>query len=183
MSATAHLNTRGAILETAARLLTEGDASMVEIAEAAGVGRATLYRHFPTRDALLAALAVQALDEIAQRVADAGLEQTSVIEGIERLARVFLTVADRYVVLVRERVRPEPDEAERRVGGPLRAVFERGLREGVLRSDLGPQAQLRLFSSLVTGALQAGLQRELGIEETAAILTSFFLEGARARPL
>jgi TetR/AcrR family transcriptional regulator, mexCD-oprJ operon repressor len=183
MSATAHLNTRGAILETAARLLTEGDASMVEIAEAAGVGRATLYRHFPTRDALLAALAVQALDEIAQRVADAGLEQTSVIEGIERLARVFLTVADRYVVLVRERVRPEPDEAERRVGGPLRAVFERGIREGVLRSDLGPQAQLRLFSSLVTGALQAGLQRELGIEETAAILTSFFLEGARARPL
>ena len=182
MSATAHLNTRGAILETAARLLAERDASMVEIAEAAGVGRATLYRHFPTREALLAELAVQALDEIAQRVADAGLEQTSVIEGIERLARVFLTVADRYVVLVRERVRPEPDEAERRVGGPLRAVFERGIGEGVLRSDLDPQAQLRLFSSVVTGALQAGLQRELGIEETAAILTSFFLEGARARP-
>jgi AcrR family transcriptional regulator len=182
MSATAHLNTRGAILETAARLLAEGDASMVEIAVAAGVGRATLYRHFPTREALLAALAVQALDEIAARVADAGLEQASVIEGIERLARVFLSVADRYVVLVRERVRPDPDEAERRVGGPLRAVFERGIREGVLRSDLGPQAQLRLFSSLVTGALQAGLQRELGIEEAAETLASFFLEGARARP-
>jgi TetR/AcrR family transcriptional repressor of mexCD-oprJ operon len=183
MSTTAHLNTSGAILETAARLLADSDASMVEIAAAAGVGRATLYRHYPTREALLAALAVEALDEIAQRVSDAGLQQTSVIEGIERLARVFLTVADRYVVLVRERVRPEPDEAERRVGGPLRAVFERGIQEGVLRSDLGPQAQLQLFSSLVTGALQAGLQRELGIEETAAILTSFFLEGARARPL
>ena len=55
------------------------------------------------------------------------------------------------------------------------------MREGVLRSDLTPQAQLRLFSSLITGALQAGLQRELGIEETAATLTSFFLEGARAQ--
>ena len=184
VSATApHLNTRGAILETAARLLAEGDASMVEIAAAACVGRATLYRHYPTREALLAALAAQALDEMAERVADAGLEQTSVVEGIERVARVFLTVADRYVVLVRERVRPEPDEAERRLGGPLRAVFERGIREGVLRSDLSPQAQLRLFSSLVTGALEAGLQRELGIEETAATLASFFLEGARARPL
>jgi TetR/AcrR family transcriptional regulator, mexCD-oprJ operon repressor len=182
-AASSHLNTRGAILETAARLLAEGDASMVEIAAAAGVGRATLYRHYPTREALLGALAVQALDEIAERVADAGLEHTSVVEGIERLARVCLTVADRYVVLVRERVRANPDEAERRVGGPLRAVFERGIRDGVLRSDLGPQAQLQLFSSLVTGALQAGLQRELGIEETAAILTSFFLEGARARPL
>ena len=93
---------------------------------------------------------------------------------------MFLTVADRYVVLVRERVRPNPDEAERRVGGPLRAVFERGIKEGVLRSDLAPQTQVRLFSSLVTGALQAGLQRELGIEEAAATLASFFLEGARA---
>ena len=67
----------------------------------------------------------------------------------------------------------------RRVGGPLRAVFDRGIREGVLRSDLVPQAQVRLFSSLVTGALQAGLQRDLGIEEAAATLASFFLEGAR----
>jgi TetR/AcrR family transcriptional repressor of mexCD-oprJ operon len=174
-----HLSTSGAILETAARLLAESDASMVEIAAAAGVGRATLYRHYPTREALLAALAGQALDELAERLADAALEQTSVIEGIERLARVLLTVADRYVVLVRERVRPEPDEAERRVGAPLRALFERGIREGVLRSDLGPQAQLQLFASLVTGALQAGLQRELGIEQTAATLASFFLEGAQ----
>jgi AcrR family transcriptional regulator len=181
MSATANLNTRGAIHETAARLLADGDASMVEIAAAAGVGRATLYRHYPTRDALLAALAGQALDELAERVADAALEQTSVVEGIERLARVFLTVADRYVVLVRERVRPDADEAERRVGGPLRAVFERGIRESVFRPDLGAQAQLQIFSSLVTGALQAGLQRELGIEEAAARLTSFYLDGARVR--
>jgi TetR/AcrR family transcriptional regulator, mexCD-oprJ operon repressor len=180
VSATAHLNTRGAILETAARLLAESDASMVEIAAAAGVGRATLYRHYPTRDALLAALAAQALDEMAERVADASLEQTSVAEAITRVARVFLTVADRYVVLVRERVRPDPDEAESRLGRPVRAVFERGVREGVLRSDLTPQAQLQLFSSLITGALQAGLQRELGIEEAAATLASFFLEGARA---
>jgi AcrR family transcriptional regulator len=181
MSATANLNTRGAILETAARLLAEGDASMVEIATAAGVGRATLYRHYPTREALLAALAAQALDELAERVADAALEQTSVVEAIERLARVFLTVADRYVVLVRERVRPDADEAERRVGGPLRAVFERGVAEGVLRSDLLPQAQLQIFSSIVTGALQVGLQRELGLEEAAAKLAAFFLDGARVR--
>jgi hypothetical protein len=95
------------------------------------------------------------------------------------VARVFLTVGDRYVVLVRERVRPDPDEAERRLGRPVRAVFERGVREGVLRADLTPQAQLELFSSIITGALQAGLQRELGIEEAAATLASFFLEGAR----
>jgi AcrR family transcriptional regulator len=178
VSATLHLKTSGAILEAAAHLLAEGDASMNEIAAVAGVGRATLYRYYPTRDALLAALAAQALDELSVRVADASLEQATVPEGIERLARVFLTVADRYVVLMRERVKPDEEEADRCLGRPLRLLFERGAREGTLRTDLSPQAQLQLFASIITGALHANLQRELGIEQTAATLTSFFLDGA-----
>jgi AcrR family transcriptional regulator len=174
-----HLKTSSAILETAARLLAERDASMVEIAAAAGVGRATLYRYYPTREALLAALAAQALDELAERIADAALEQATVPEAIERLARVLLTVADRYVVLIRERVKADAEDSDQRLGKPLRALFERGVREGTLRSDLSPQAQVKLFASIITGALQAKLPRELGIEQTAATLSSFFLDGAR----
>jgi TetR/AcrR family transcriptional regulator, mexCD-oprJ operon repressor len=180
VAATPHLRTGAAILETAARLFAERDASMAEIAAKAGVSRATLYRHFQTREALLAALATQALDEIAERVADAGLEQASVEEGIARLARVFLTVGDRYVVLVRERVRADPKESERRLGRPLRALFERGAHEGILRPELEPHAQVQLFGSIVSGALRAGLQGELGIEQAAAVLASYFLDGARA---
>jgi hypothetical protein len=36
--------------------------------------------------------------------------------------------------------------------------------------------------SLVTGALNAGLQRELGLDEAAAALASVFLDGFAARP-
>src|SRR5690349_15036208 len=49
---------RAAILEAAAEVLTrsEGFALMPEIARRAGVGQATLYRHFADRHALLAAV-------------------------------------------------------------------------------------------------------------------------------
>jgi TetR/AcrR family transcriptional regulator, mexCD-oprJ operon repressor len=174
-----HLTTSAAILESAARLLADRDASMGEIAVAAGVGRATLYRHYPTREALLTALAEQAVEEVATRVADAGLERVSVPEALERLARAVVAVGDRYTILVRERVQPHDDEAKRRLTDPMRALFERGVADGTLRTDLSADAQLQLFASAITAALQAGLQRELGLEQAAATVTSYFLDGAR----
>ena len=176
-----HLTTSGAILETAAQLLAQHDASMGEIAAAAGVGRATLYRHYPTREALLTALAKQAVEEVATRIADAGLDRVSVPEALERLARAVVSVGDRYTILVRERVKPHHDEDKRRLTDPMRAVFERGVADGTLRSDLSADAQLQLFASAVTGALHAGLQRELGLEQAAATVISYFLDGA-SRP-
>jgi AcrR family transcriptional regulator len=173
-----NLSTRGGILDTAAHLLAERDASMAEIATAAGVARTTLYRHYPTREALLEALAEQALGELSERIADAHLDTAPVPEAIERLARALLTVADRYIVLVRERAKPHHEETERHIGGPLRAVFERGVATGVLRADITADAQLQLFGSLVTGALEAGLQRELGVEQAADVVTSLYLRGA-----
>jgi AcrR family transcriptional regulator len=181
MAVERRLTTSAWILEAAAGVLAEREASMGEIAEAAGVGRATLYRHYPTRDALLRALAEQALDEIAARLDDARLDRVAVPEALERAARALLAVGDRYVVVVRERVKAAPGEAERRIGGRLAAVFERGAAEGVVRDDLSPRTHARLFGSLVGGGLQAGLQRELGIEEAAAALTSVYLDGARVR--
>ena len=54
------------IVESAAMLFAErGEAAtMEEIANAAGVGRATVYRYFPTREALLQRLAEVAFDDL-----------------------------------------------------------------------------------------------------------------------
>src|SRR3954447_12710092 len=46
------LASRQRILEAAASLVADRRITMAEIAAAAGVGRSTLYRHFPTRQAL-----------------------------------------------------------------------------------------------------------------------------------
>lgn len=52
------------ILDAAiASLSRNADASVSEIAQAAGVGRVTLYGHFPTRDALIEAALVRVISE------------------------------------------------------------------------------------------------------------------------
>jgi serine phosphatase RsbU (regulator of sigma subunit) len=53
---------RERILDAAHALVGDRRVSMVEIAAAAGVGRSTLYRHFPTREALERALEERAAD-------------------------------------------------------------------------------------------------------------------------
>src|SRR5919201_3114537 len=127
-----------AILEAAAQLLARrGEAaSMSDVAAAAGVGRATVYRYFPSREALLEELADLALSTAGDRLQAAGLPNVSVEEALARAVRVLVGVGDYFIVLARERVRPESGQLEERLASPLRALLERGQETGVIRTDL-----------------------------------------------
>jgi AcrR family transcriptional regulator len=178
------LRTPAAILATAAHLLAERrDASMSDIAVAAGVGRATLYRYFPTREALLNALADDALGEVAARIAAAGLDQVPVPEALQRLLRALLAVGDRYVILLDEntalRGRDTADDAHQDVVAPMQTLFQRGQDDGTLRRDLDAAVLVQLFGGLVLAAINASLPRTLGVEQAATLTGSMFLDGAR----
>jgi TetR/AcrR family transcriptional repressor of mexCD-oprJ operon len=170
-----------AILEAAAKVLAaDGDqASMLDVAAAAGVGRATVYRYFPSRQALLDELADVALDRAGERLAAASLDRVPVAEAISRAVRALLDVGDYFVVLERERVRPDPTRLETQVGARLRAILERGQANGEIRDDVPASWLTEALLGLVVNILLA--PRLLGSEDTIAAITSLFLDGCAGR--
>jgi AcrR family transcriptional regulator len=180
---TRNARTAAAILDAAARALAEHGrgANMADVAETAGISRATLYRYYPDRDALLDALAAQALADAAARLADAGLERAPVEEAIERIVRALTAVGDRYAVLLREQVETDPAETDRLVAAPMRAVFARGVESGFFRQDIPVDVLLELFGGALIAALKLIERGQLGFEEASAAAASVFLDGARAR--
>jgi len=170
-----------AILEAAARLLAHagGQASMNDVAAAAGVARATVYRYFPSRQALLDRLAELAVADAGGRLASARIEEVQPDEGVTRAVRVLVDVGDYFIALARERIRPAPHEFQEKIAGPLRRLFERAQASGDIRADVPSSWLTEALVALVVGALSA--TPSLGREDAIATITSMFLDGARGR--
>jgi TetR/AcrR family transcriptional repressor of mexCD-oprJ operon len=171
----------GAIVDAAARVLADrGEhASMMDVAAAAGVARATVYRYFPTRDALLGEVARRAVDEAGARLAASRIAEVPAEDGVARAVRALTEVGDAFVVLAREHVRPDREQFERAVGAPLRSLFERGQTEKTIRADVPPSLLVEGLLGLAAGALAA--MPALGREDAIAATTRLFLDGARLR--
>lgn len=168
----------GAIVEAAARILARGGdrTSMHDVAAEAGVARATLYRYFPSRQALVEEVGRRAATDAGTRLSSARLDEVPVEEGVARAIRALVEVGDFFIVLARERVRPDPDVFESSLGTPLRGLVERGQETGSIRDDVPSSWLTESLVGLVVSVLS--VSPSMGREDTIAITTSLFLEGA-----
>jgi AcrR family transcriptional regulator len=116
-------------------------ASLDDVATAAGVGRATLFRHFPTKTELQRAVFVRALREVEQAIEALGLKPVrgAAKAQLSLLLRTLLSVgAELRFILSAAELFDEPSvvAAADRVYARVDPVLTAAVREGVLRDDV-----------------------------------------------
>jgi AcrR family transcriptional regulator len=148
-------------------LASDPEASMSAIARQAGVVRATIYVHFPTREALLDAVTHRAIAEVARVIEAAEPERGAPAEALERVVSESWRTLGRYHALVAVNTQLHGPEALRRrhssVLGTLEPLIERGQADGSFRGDVPAAWHLSMLLALVhaaSGELRAGRVNE-----------------------
>jgi AcrR family transcriptional regulator len=156
------------------------DASLRDVARRAGVGLGTLYRHFPTRDALLEALLRSSFDELAataRKLESSSSPEKALVTWIHDV--VTSAHAYRGVVAAMMAAIQDPDSALHASCISMRAagarLLARAQAEGSARSDVDGSDLFALIGALVWLRDQAALAsraEHLFDVVTSAILTS-----------
>ena len=141
---------RERILEVAKEAFTRSGANtrLDDIARQSGVGAGTLYRHFPTRDALLEAVYRTEVEKIAA----AEQELSEKLPPVEALRAWMLLFVD--YIAAKQIIAPALNtlvggpskvyEASRaQIQGAIDALVKRAIKSGDLRKDLNPFDLLR----------------------------------------
>jgi TetR/AcrR family transcriptional repressor of mexCD-oprJ operon len=166
-----------AIVEAARHCLSrDPEASIVDIATAAGVGRVTLYGHFPSRVELIDVVVQRALDDFdsAMDAVDlTGDPRQALVRLVE--ATWQLTAESALLVVAAERSLP-PAQLLAAHQGPAERVtelIERGQAEGVFRTDLTTGWLVSVMHSIVhTGANEVAAGRVDAVDAGRLIATT-----------
>jgi AcrR family transcriptional regulator len=151
------LRNRDRVLDAATELVrSEGEkVPMAKIAERAGVGVGTVYRHFATREELLGALVHRSFGISVENARVAAAHPGSALDGIRVFFLATLRDRERFVLPLHGGppvFTPATRERQADVRVALGALIDRGKRAGELRSDLTPE-DLVVATSLLSRPL------------------------------
>jgi AcrR family transcriptional regulator len=168
---------RARILEAARQAFAEdGGTSMNQVAQRAGVGPGTLYRNYPTREALVLAVYQLEVDELIDSVPGL-LAALPPIEALRRWTTDLVSAMRRKHGLGDALSPAGHRSVTESTYGPVIAAITRlldaGKRDGTIRADADPRDFLQL-----TGALW---RAATGPEDRSRPMLGLILDGLSAR--
>lgn len=130
-----------AVLDAAIRVLGQRpDASLEDVAAAAGVTRQTIYAHFPSRHALIDAVVDRVTDEAVAAMDAADLDSRPPAAALVALLEAGWRTLERFPLLLHVTPEPTTAEADRERHEPILERLERLVRRGQATGDFDPDA-------------------------------------------
>ncbi|SDL80509.1 TetR/AcrR family transcriptional regulator [Nonomuraea jiangxiensis] len=169
---------RARILEAARQAFAEsGDTSMNQIAQRAGVGPGTLYRNFPTREALVLAIYQHEVDQLIGSVPEL-LATLPPLKALQRWTTDLVSAMRKKHGLGDALSSGAHQAITEQTYGPVIAaitqLLDAGKRDGTIRTDADPGDFLQL-----TGALWRAAS---GAKDRSQPMLGLILDGLKAHP-
>jgi AcrR family transcriptional regulator len=151
---------------------------MATIAEEAGVGIGTLYRHYPTRRALLAALTRRSFGLVLQHARSAALSDKPPAAALTQFFNHTIAARNEFVLPLHGGPVIHDDEIvalQTEIRNLLEQVLARGRRDRTIRPDVTPN------DIIITGAMLAQpLPTAAGWDQLARRQAEIFVAGLAA---
>lgn len=173
------------------RLNADPAASMAEIAESAGVSRATLHRNFASREALMAHLGRMSVASWTQVLDDAGLDE-AVADGsaevlraaVDRLCHHNIRDVEEWGFVLTEHPAAEEDdelaEAVEACKTREQDFYAAAQKAGVLRDDVPAVWIGHMSYGLLVGLREALRRGDVAVRDAERLLRESFLRGCGA---
>jgi AcrR family transcriptional regulator len=181
---------RDSLLDAAVRALAEDpDAGLDAVARAAGLARRTVYGHFPSREALVTALADRVGEDITDVVRLVRATTADAEHPLTTLARLEVALwrsIERYRLLGRLATRPEHVERVARHTGKVRALridlIEAGRACSALRTAMPCEVVARLVQAVPLAVFDAVVDGTVDAANAARVTAVTALAVAGADP-
>ena len=175
---------RERVLDAAKVVFNAGgpDASLEAVARRAGVGIGTLYRHFPTREALFEAVyrrEVQHLTDLAAQLTT-GIAPVEALRQWMRANVEFVATKKGMSTALAVTAHGKSDLAAftfDRLTRAIAVLLDRAVQAGQIRGDVGPEDILRTLVGLCYTHENTGWQANV------LRLVDVFIDGLRKQPL
>ena len=171
--------TMRAILDAANRELAENpNATLQQIADAAGVARTTVHRRFASREALLEALAQDMLEQLEAVIDNSRPETAPPLVALHELSAGYIRVKSRWRFAD---VHPSATHecVIDRIKAKNRAMFQRLAESGIIAPDTDLEWAMRVYFALLHEAIERRADTGNEPDTLAALVTRTLVGGLR----